>query len=104
MPSYLQFDHRTFATDIVGFSYSGYKWKKDDKTKTLELIPETSNPHDSNAIRVHLDGKKIGYVSKESSAQVREMIQNRDVKQWILERNFDFGIRVQIRMSRRLNQ
>ena len=102
MPSFTKFDRRTFATDIVGFSFSGYKWKKSDLGKSLELIAENENKYDPNAIRVHLDGKKIGYVAKESALEVRPMILNRAVKGWILERAFPNGFRVQVRMTRRL--
>ena len=104
MPPFKQFDRRTFATDIVGFSHSGYKFTKNDKDKALELIPENNNQFDPNAVRVHLDGKKIGYVSRCSAPQVRKMVQNREVRLWVIEQKFDFGLRVQIRMSRRLNR
>ena len=41
----------------------------------IELIPEPSNPHDPNAIMVVADGTHIGYVPKEKTKIVRELLE-----------------------------
>ena len=32
---------------------------------TAALIPEPDNPHDANAVRVEIDGKKVGYLPRD---------------------------------------
>ena len=34
---------------------------------TAALIPEPTNPHDPNAIRVEIDGKLVGYLPREKA-------------------------------------
>jgi hypothetical protein len=35
-----------------------------------ELVPEPSNPHDPNAVRVDIDGRCVGYLSREHAAEL----------------------------------
>lgn len=39
-----------------------------------QLIPEPENPHDPNAIRVTVDGKTVGYIARDSTARISEML------------------------------
>lgn len=36
---------------------------------TAHLIPEPENEHDPNAVRVEIDGSKVGYLPREAAAQ-----------------------------------
>ena len=38
----------------------------------VEVIPEPENPYDKNAKAVFIDGKKIGYIPKTSTADLTE--------------------------------
>lgn len=42
----------------------------------VELIPEDSNPYDSNAVRVEADGHLVGYIGKKDTLKVRELLQD----------------------------
>lgn len=39
-----------------------------------ELILEDSNPHDSKAVRVDIDGRTVGYLSRDLARQYRKQI------------------------------
>ncbi|HWA54732.1 MAG TPA: HIRAN domain-containing protein [Solirubrobacterales bacterium] len=39
-----------------------------------ELIPEPSNPYDSNAVRVDIQGRCVGYLSREDAAELGQAI------------------------------
>jgi hypothetical protein len=41
-----------------------------DVMKTAYLVPEPKNPNDSNAVRVDIDEKKVGYLRRELAAVV----------------------------------
>jgi len=40
----------------------------------IELIPEPTNQHDSNAIAVYVDGAHVGYVPASETADVRQLL------------------------------
>jgi len=40
------------------------------------IIPEPSNPHDPNAVQVHLNGQHIGYIGREWAGQVSEALRS----------------------------
>ena len=42
--------------------------------KTTELIPEPTNPHDPNAIKVVIDGQLVGYVKAGSCTQILKLM------------------------------
>lgn len=46
----------------------------DYETSSVELIPEPENEHDPNAIKVLVNGIKIGYVPKELTSFARDII------------------------------
>jgi hypothetical protein len=39
------------------------------------LVPEPSNPHDRNAIRIEISGQTVGYLSRSSAKQFRAAMQ-----------------------------
>lgn len=55
-----------------------YKYEFD--TKPVELIPEPENPHDKNAVKVVINGHKVGHISAEEAPHVKEILKRRDVK------------------------
>lgn len=48
--------------------------------QSVELIPEPSNEHDPNAIKVVVDGVHIGYIKKGSCAHIRNIMANDGIK------------------------
>ena len=78
------------ATNTETFKIAGISYYKDDiiknfaseiddgefdyKTSSVELIPEPENKYDPNAIKVLVNGIKIGYVPKELTSFARDII------------------------------
>lgn len=48
--------------------------------QSVELMPEPSNEHDPNAIKVIVDGVHIGYIKKGSCAHIRNLMANNGIK------------------------
>lgn len=48
--------------------------------QSVELMPEPSNEHDPNAIKVVVDGVHIGYIKKGSCAHIRNLMANNGIK------------------------
>lgn len=42
----------------------------------VELIPEDTNPYDKNAVRVEADGHVVGYIGKNDTLKVRDLLNN----------------------------
>lgn len=40
-------------------------------TADAQLIPESDNPHDRNAVRVELEGRHVGYLSRDNAVRYR---------------------------------
>lgn len=81
------------ASNTETFKVAGISYYKDDIIKDfkleiddefnyesshVELIPEPENKHDPNAIKIIVDGTKIGYVPKELTSFVRDFIESPD--------------------------
>lgn len=49
-----------------------YRWG----TRPAELVPEPDNPHDSNAVKVMVDGVHIGYIKAVSCEHVLQLLAN----------------------------
>ena len=45
----------------------------------VELIPEDTNPYDSNAVRIEADGHVVGYIGKKDTLKVRELLKAPDL-------------------------
>lgn len=45
----------------------------------VELVPEPDNIHDKNAIKVVADGVHIGYVPREKTAEVKELLATKEI-------------------------
>lgn len=72
-----------FAIDVVGVSRRQdaiadivAAHGRSGRTLTLDalLVPEDSNPHDANAIRVEIDGALVGYLSRDNARLYRESL------------------------------
>jgi hypothetical protein len=67
----------TYAVPIVGESHRQEALEEicggqaARKKVVASLIREDENPHDTNAIRVEIDGKKVGYLSREMAKVYR---------------------------------
>ena len=63
------FDNATqpfeFITEVAGFRHES-EIKPDEIAldDSVQFIPEPENPHDSNAIRIEMAGRKLGYVDR----------------------------------------
>lgn len=79
------------ATNTETFKVTGISYYKDNILKNfasedtdefdyessfVELVPEPENEHDPNAIKVIVDGIKIGYVPKEITSFVKDTLES----------------------------
>jgi len=73
-----------YALDIVGESRyqaalahicGGRTEDGHNKIVQATLIHEDTNPHDNQAIRVDIEGRTVGYLSRENARQYRQMLQ-----------------------------
>ncbi|MEE9313735.1 MAG: HIRAN domain-containing protein [Rhizobiaceae bacterium] len=67
--------------DIVGESYYQQNLTKITGGKTEEsaefhceakLVPEKNNPHDSNAVKITINGLQVGHLSRDDAADYRD--------------------------------
>lgn len=73
-----------YSTQIVGYQYYQPELKLAFKARDniqnievfegVELIPEPTNQHDSNAVMIKLDGIKVGYVPADKTYEVKQML------------------------------
>jgi len=47
--------------------------------KPVKLVPESHNPHDKNAVAVHIAGELVGYIAADEAPEVRSILAS-DVK------------------------
>lgn len=48
--------------------------------KKVELVPEPTNEHDANAVKVILDGVHVGYIKKGSCSHIKKLLANNSIK------------------------
>lgn len=48
--------------------------------KPVKLVPEPKNPHDKNAIAVHISGKLVGYISRDENRHVLNILKKHEIK------------------------
>lgn len=48
--------------------------------KPIELVPEPTNKHDSNAIKVLINGHHVGYIGASDNCHVNDILRSRDIK------------------------
>lgn len=73
-----------YSTQIVGYQYYQPELKlafeergniqNIEVFEGVELIPEPTNQHDSNAIMIKLDGIKVGYIPADKTYEVKQML------------------------------
>lgn len=73
-----------YSTQIVGYQYYQPELKLAFEARGniqnvevfdgIELIPEPTNQHDSNAVMIRLDGIKVGYVPADKTYEVKQML------------------------------
>lgn len=49
-------------------------------SKPIELVPEPTNKHDSNAIKVLINGHHVGYIGASDNCHVNDILRSRDIK------------------------
>lgn len=70
-------DYTKTKRDLIEDGLIGERiYQTDFYATRVELVPETDNPEDPNAIKVVVDGQHIGYIKKGSCAHVRKIIQD----------------------------
>ena len=76
------------SSPLAGFRYAeaAALWPLLQVGDALELVRETDNPHDANAVRVEWRGRKLGYVPRRDNAALA----------WGLDR----GTRLRARVNR----
>lgn len=52
-----------------------YTGAREGQTVLVELVPETDNPHDANAVAGHVDGKVAGHLRRDVAAKYRAPLQ-----------------------------
>lgn len=84
-PTYELATRSGFRVEVVGESYyhdafmailGGYNRDGHDFETRAVLKPEPQNPHDRNAVAVHIAGRKVGHLSRESAAEFRRLLPN----------------------------
>ncbi len=75
-----------FDLEVVGEShYQDALWRavgsiSDDQENvrsefTAALVPEPDNPHDRNAIAIHIEGRQVGHLSRSDARRYRAVFQ-----------------------------
>ena len=69
---------------ITALRRNDYAYISDHENLKLEFIREPKNKFDENAILVHLDGKKIGYVNRNDAKILSPLLKcnNTEVREW----------------------
>lgn len=65
---------KEFIEEYEGRGVVDRNWFNPKLNSQVELIPEPSNPHDPNAVRVEVAGKHIGYIKSGSCSQVKNLL------------------------------
>ena len=71
----------TYVAGIKHHKTNFYNLDLSQREHKLELIPEPTNKHDPNAIKVIVDGKHIGYVPANKCAKVHKILTKRITEQ-----------------------
>ena len=83
-----------FETEIVGESYyqdalaeiAGPKTPAGvDLDVRARLVPEPDNPHDSNAVAVYIQGRKVGHLPRDMAAEWAETLRRRGDPRAVVE-------------------
>lgn len=68
-------DYTMSAADLKEEYVDGDRIYRDELSDCqASLVPEPTNPHDPNAIRVEIGGNLVGYIKKKETATVRKYI------------------------------
>ena len=61
---------------VAGFQYHEGEalWSLLNIGDTLELVREPANPHDTNAIRIDYNGRKLGYIPRSQNQATARML------------------------------
>lgn len=65
---------KEFIEEYEGQGVVNRNWFNPKLNTQVKLIPEPSNPHDPNAVRVEVAGVKIGYIKAGSCSQVKNLL------------------------------
>jgi len=83
-----------YHLEIAGESHMSAKAADALETqKPIALVPEPDNPYDKNAIRIDIDGLKLGYVPKTKTTTVRKIMNSGPVNcaVWSIHRDRSSG-------------
>lgn len=74
-------EYKSFPGTIVKNGHAGKKIYEylylDTKAK---LVPEPTNKHDKNAVKVSIDGKTVGYIKREETLVVKDILKNAQIE------------------------
>lgn len=71
-------DYNMSKSEISEYYPDGARIYQYDISGVVTLVPEPDNEYDPNAIRVDVDGLKIGYIKRSETSKVREIISSGD--------------------------
>lgn len=82
-PKFVWPDLDEYGTHVVGESHyqpalkalaAGRQRDYEAVSVRAVLIPESDNPHDKNAVRVEIEGHKVGYLSRADAKRYRALV------------------------------
>lgn len=71
-------DYNMSKSEIAEYYPDGARIYQYDVSGVVTLVPEPDNEYDPNAIRVDVDGLKIGYIKRSETSKVRKIISSGD--------------------------
>jgi len=63
-----------FETNVAGVTFYDVDFSSISPSSKVEIVPEPENPHDSNALKVIIDGKHVGYIKRTLSTFLAQKI------------------------------
>lgn len=70
-------DYKMSKREIIDSDMTDEKiWEYDFCGGEVELVPEPDNTYDSNAIKVLIDGKHVGYIKSGSCSEIRSALED----------------------------
>lgn len=57
--------------DAIATSYKRHGGEEHDLKVTAAIVPEDGNPYDRKAVRVEIDGRTVGYLSRQMAPDYR---------------------------------
>ena len=80
-------ERRDLVFEIAGHRHNVECRDRLVEGRELKLVPDPSNAHDPNAIRLEADGELVGHVNRLQASVVGQWLRTREVHAWLLRLN-----------------